>query len=366
MIVYLSVALFAALVTATSVYCLLKIAPKFWALREVRPRDVHTVPTLRIGGIPMFVAFLFSIALARFIPYFSDVFRTADPVLTSLVIAVSVITLLGFLDDLFELHWLIKLLGQIFSAAIVSVMSRGIFHSFTGGDLSWLLTVASIVLIVTTMNAINFIDGLDGLAAGVCLIGNGVFFVYIYFFTREISPSNYFNLVGLLAAILFGICAGFIPFNWRPAKLFMGDSGALLLGLVMSVAATTAVAQASAVTFVRRAHYVPAFIPILLPFAVLGLPILDLLFAIMRRLLSFKSPFNPDKKHLHHRMLHMGHSSVATVVIFYAWSGVVSVGMLLFLFTSTIFAVLFLLFGVLVCLIFTFLPVVRKRSWNRN
>jgi UDP-GlcNAc:undecaprenyl-phosphate GlcNAc-1-phosphate transferase len=233
---------------------------------------------------------------------------------------------------------------------------------------SWMSFTLTVFAIVVVMNAVNFIDGLDGLVAGVALIANGVFFAYSYMLSRDTGASSYFNLASFIAAVLIGVCLGFLPLNWRPAKLFMGDSGALMIGLLM---ACSAIAVTSSITPAMvgdndefgRSQLLGAFIPILLPIVIVLLPLLDFGLAVVRRMSKGKSPFSPDRKHLHHRMLDMGHSDLEAVVIFYAWTSIVSLSVLLmYIGTSEswpgdyLIGVAFGLLGAAACLVVTLLP----------
>ncbi|MGN6501403.1 MAG: MraY family glycosyltransferase, partial [Pseudolysinimonas sp.] len=234
--------------------------------------------------------------------------------------------------------------------------------------------VITVLLVVLVMNAINFIDGLDGLVAGVALIANSAFFVYCY--VIQYGPpeqSNYFNLAQLISAVLIGACLGFLPLNFHPAKLFMGDAGALLVGLLMaaSTVAVTSDIDPCRLTgecgvpddLVGASGLLPAYIPILLPFAVLIVPLLDFGLAILRRLRAGKSPFSADRKHLHHRLLDMGHTHLHAVLIFYAWTAVASLGCLLFLFLADWWwAVAFTVVGLVVCTILTLAPLSRRKA----
>ena len=162
------------------------------------------------------------------------------------------------------------------------------------------------------MNAVNFIDGLDGLVAGVCLIANGVFFAYSYMLVARLHGEQLLQPRPFIAAVLIGACLGFLPLNWSPAKLFMGDSGALMLGLLMACSAIAITGQLEPSVLdpedFGRSQLLGAFIPILLPVIVVLLPLLDFGLAVLRRMRAGKSPFSPDRKHLHHRMLDMGHT----------------------------------------------------------
>ena len=222
--------------------------------------------------------------------------------------------------------------------------------------------------IVVVMNAVNFIDGLDGLVAGVCLIANGVFFAYSYLLVRDTGASSYFNLASFIAAVLVGACIGFLPLNWNPAKMFMGDSGALMLGLLMATSAIAITGQLDPAIIgdndvFGRSQLLGAFIPILLPIVVVILPLLDFGLAVIRRMGAGKSPFSPDRKHLHHRMLDMGHSDRDAVLIFYAWTAVVSLAFLLMYIGTAqewpgdyLLGVVFGAVGVVACLVVTLLP----------
>jgi UDP-GlcNAc:undecaprenyl-phosphate GlcNAc-1-phosphate transferase len=220
------------------------------------------------------------------------------------------------------------------------------------------------------MNAVNFIDGLDGLVAGVAIIANGVFFAYTWFLQQQ-AQTEYYNLASLITAVLIGACAGFLPLNFRrseqhPAKLFMGDAGALLIGLLMAAAAISVTGQVDPGLIDRpdvfSAFFVGAFIPILLPFAVLVVPLLDFGLAVIRRVRAGKSPFSADRKHLHHRLLDMGHSHVHAVLIFYSWTFVVAVGCLLYMFVPAIWATLIIVVGLVVCTIVTLSPLSRRKA----
>jgi len=151
------------------------------------------------------------------------------------------------------------------------------------------------------------------------------FAVYTYLLTRDASPGDYSNLATLVTAVLVGVCLGFLPHNFFPARIFMGDSGAMLLGLVIAAAAIIVTGQVGLGDATRREAF-PAFLPILLPIAVLLLPLLDMTLAVVRRLRAGKSPFHPDRLHMHHRLLGLGHSHRRAVLIMYMWTAVFAFG----------------------------------------
>jgi UDP-GlcNAc:undecaprenyl-phosphate GlcNAc-1-phosphate transferase len=268
------------------------------------------------------------------------------------------VVVIGFIDDLIELDWLTKLAGQILAAGLVAWQGVQIVSIPIGGltlfspTLSLVLTVLAIVLV---MNAVNFIDGLDGLVAGVTLIASGVFFIYSFLLATGEADTPYFNYASLFTAILLGGMLGFVPLNWHPAKLFLGDSGSLLVGLIMATTAISVTGQIDPAT-VSASQLLPAFIPMLLPLAVLVVPLLDFLLAVLRRLRAGMSPFEADRQHLHHRLLDMGHTHLQAVLILYAWTAVLAVGTLLFLFVEWYYAVGIIAIGLLGSTVITLSP----------
>jgi UDP-GlcNAc:undecaprenyl-phosphate GlcNAc-1-phosphate transferase len=238
------------------------------------------------------------------------------------------VCLLGVADDVWGLDPLTKLAGQMLAAGVlawqgVQLVSLPVAGITVGsGGMFLLLTV---VAVVVTINAVNFVDGLDGLAAGVMAIGGAAFFVYTYLLTRSTSASDYSSLASLVVVALVGACVGFLPHNFNPARIFMGDSGAMLLGLLLA-SSTIAVTGQIDPAMVSDARIVPAFFPVLVPVAVLLLPLTDLLLAVVRRVGAGSSPFTADRMHLHHRLLDLGHTQVRAVLIMYLWASVIAFG----------------------------------------
>ncbi|MFG6443776.1 MraY family glycosyltransferase [Microbacterium sp. P07] len=371
---YLLVALFTAVVTFVLSIAVWRIGLKYKLYPAIRERDVHKNPTPRLGGIAMFLGVVAAFAVSSQHPFFSVFWVNPWPVL-ALLLATLLIVLVGAADDLWDLDWMIKLGAQFLAAGIIAWYGQLQILSLPIGGLSigssWVSFGLSIFAIVIVMNAVNFIDGLDGLVAGVCLIANGVFFAYTYMLVRDTGNTTYFNLASFIAAVLVGACLGFLPLNWGPAKLFMGDSGALMLGLLMASSAIAITGQLDPAVLdpeqLGRSQLLGAFIPILLPIVVVLLPLLDFGLAVIRRLRAGKSPFSPDRKHLHHRMLDMGHSDREAVLIFYAWTAVVSIAVLL-MYVGTqmswpgdyLAGVVFGAVGVAACLVITLIPSRRR------
>ncbi|MCX6494655.1 MAG: MraY family glycosyltransferase [Actinobacteria bacterium] len=348
-------------------WLILRLSRKYRLYPAIRERDVHTRPTPRLGGIAMFFGVMVALLIASAIPFFRVVFANPSAVL-AIAGAAFLIVLVGVADDIWDLDWTIKLAAQLLVAALVAWQGVQILSLPIGGltvgspYMSLTITILTIVLV---MNAVNFIDGLDGLVAGVSLIANGVFLIYSYLLARETSPSNYFNLASLLAAVLVGACAGFLPFNWHRARLFMGDAGSMLVGLLMATSAIAVTGQIDP-SSLARSELLPAFLPVVLPFAILLLPIADFTLAVLRRVSAGKSPFTADRKHLHHRLLDMGHSHLHAVLILYSWTATVSVGMLLFFVIKPYWiAAVILLAGLAACTVVTLLPLTRRQKLER-
>jgi len=360
-IFYLLTAGISAAVTFGLAVAILKLSHRYRLYPKIRERDMHSRPTPRLGGVAMFLGIVVALAIASQIPAFSLVFSEPNKVIGILAAAL-IIVVIGVVDDIWDLDWLTKLAGQILAAGMLPWIAG--IQVFTlpipGGvavlpaSVSLIITVLAIVLV---MNAVNFIDGLDGLVAGVAIIANGVFFLYSYALAVFAGNTEYFNLATLITVVLIGACIGFLPLNWHPARLFMGDAGALLVGLLMATAAITVTGQIDPETWNYGGELLPVFIPILLPFAVLVVPLLDFGLAVIRRLAAGKSPFAADRKHLHHRLIDMGHGHLQAVLIFYAWTTVFSVGCLVFVVVPWQQASLILLVGLLLCTGLTLLPL---------
>ena len=272
----------------------------------------------------MLGGFAAALQVADHLPALRTVIRTSNQA-QAVLVAGALICLLGVLDDRWELDALTKLAGQILAAGVAVLngvqllwipLPSAAGHPSAvalGPEYGVPLTVLFIVL---TINAVNFIDGLDGLAAGVVAIAALAFFAYSYQLSSQrglqvLSPPT------LITAILAGICLGFLPHN--PARIFMGDSGSMLVGLLLGASTITLTGSVDPLSM-RNLDLVPAFLPLILPFAVLAVPFVDLTLAVVRRARAGRSPFSPDKLHLHHRLLRIGHSHTKAVLIMYFWA----------------------------------------------
>lgn len=359
---YLLLMAVAGVVTYLATFLVRKLAVKYNIFpKAIRARDSHDKPTPRIGGVAMFLGFVVSLAIAAPIGWFDVVFNDPWPII-AIGVAALIIMIIGFLDDIYDLDWTIKLAGQFMAAGVlawngVQIVSLPIFGITVGSfGVSFVVTVFLAVLI---MNAVNFIDGLDGLVAGVVLIGTVVFFIYSYLLAQQVSPTNYFNLATMLSAIVIGMCVGFLPHNWHKAKIFMGDGGALLLGLLMTTSALTVTGQIDPASL-NRDDLVPAVLPLILPISILVLPLLDFALAVVRRFAAGKSPFAADRLHLHHRLQDFGHSHLGSVLVFYFWSASVSVSCLLLFLTDLSWVIFFAVSSISLSLLYTIWPALTK------
>jgi UDP-GlcNAc:undecaprenyl-phosphate GlcNAc-1-phosphate transferase len=362
---YLIIGLVSAVVSFVGSHVLLRLSHRFKIYPVIRDRDVHTTPTPRLGGVAIVIGLGVALIVAANLPVFAPVFVNILPII-GIGIGIVLMAVVGIIDDLIDLNWLVKLGAQLIAAGvlawsgvqIVSLPFSGIV--LLSPTMSLVLTVFAVVLV---MNAINFIDGLDGLVAGVTLIAGTVFFIYSYVLATGPGETSYFNLSTLLTAALCGALIGFLPVNWHPAKMFMGDSGALVIGLVLAASTISVTGQVDP-TRIDPGQLVPAFIPLALPLAVLVVPLVDFVLAVTRRILNGRSPFSADRKHLHHRLLDMGHTHFQAVLILYAWTIVVAVGALLFMFVDAIVATGIVGAGLIVTTILTIAPLGREKPIN--
>ncbi|MBM6699436.1 undecaprenyl/decaprenyl-phosphate alpha-N-acetylglucosaminyl 1-phosphate transferase [Bifidobacterium pullorum subsp. saeculare] len=358
--IYLLIAAIAGGATYLVTPIIRHLAIEIGAVGEVRKRDVHTVPTPRMGGLGMLVGFTVAILFASHIPFVQGLFQGSQQVWVILAGAV-MICLLGMADDLWDLDWMLKLAGQLLISVFVAwgglqIISLPLGSLVTASpSLSMAITA---ILIVASINAVNFVDGLDGLASGIVAIGGIAFAIYSYILARS-SPS-YASMATLIDVALVGICVGFLMHNWHPAKLFMGDSGSMLLGYLITCASIVMTGHIDPAS-VHTSLYLPAFMPILLPLLVLFLPVLDMCMAIVRRLAHGQSPMHPDRMHLHHRMLKIGHTVRGAVSILWAWAALIAFGSLFILFFKAWHVALGMTAAAAVLTVATLYPYLRHR-----
>jgi UDP-GlcNAc:undecaprenyl-phosphate/decaprenyl-phosphate GlcNAc-1-phosphate transferase len=367
---YLTVFLVAAVVTYLLGVVAREVALRTGAVARVRDRDVHAVPIPYFGGVAMLGGLGAAYLVAHRLPFLSlsdsVVFHDSSVVLGG----GAMICVLGIFDDLFELDALTKLGGQVLAAGFL-VVNQVQYYSFQlpgRGQFSLDPTQAallSVVVVVATVNAVNFVDGLDGLAAGVVGIGAVAFFAFAY----KLADANDETLAisaALLCAALGGACLGFLPHNFFPARIFMGDSGSMLIGLVLSGSALTLTGQFASVDMSEgaagsQASLLPTLLPIVLPISILIVPFVDLVLAVIRRTRAGRSPFSPDKQHLHHRLLEIGHSHRRAVLIMWLWAGLIAFGgVLASLYASRLTVVLLAVWVVLTVVLTFVVPHVQR------
>jgi UDP-GlcNAc:undecaprenyl-phosphate GlcNAc-1-phosphate transferase len=299
-----------------------KQALRFGAIASVRDRDIHSVPTARWGGVAMWIAMSLTFLIVNHLPLVGKSFGQEA---LGIFLASTAIVLLGMADDRFQLDALTKLAGQVFVAGILLVYGIQILWLPINGVISLPPSIGqllTVLIVLVVINAVNFIDGMDGLAAGIVAISGIAFFAFAYLLAVDYGFSRA-GVPSLTTAVLVGICLGFLPHNLNPAKIFMGDSGSMFLGLLLSAAAITLTGQVDP-NAISAESLGPTLLPLLLPFAVLAIPFLDLLLAVGRRVKAGRSPFAPDNEHLHHRLLSAGNSTNKTALILYLWTATIA------------------------------------------
>jgi UDP-GlcNAc:undecaprenyl-phosphate GlcNAc-1-phosphate transferase len=339
------VALIAALGTYLVMFPVRRFATRVGFVAEPDERHIHTRVTPYGGGVAMFLAFLVAMLVASQLQQFQGLFRGSSEPL-GLVLGAAVIFIVGTIDDLRDMSAPAKMAGEVLAAMVFVFLGVTMFQfkiPFFGflvlsPSLTPLLTAAWVVVIT---NAVNLIDGLDGLAAGIVAIAAGALAIYgLRLIYLGVLPSD--NLGPLIAVITFGVCIGFLPHNFHPARVFMGDAGALFIGLLM--AAATMVIGGRTPEVSGQAFFF--FAPLLIPVFILGVPLADAAFAFVRRTARGTGFHTPDKDHVHHRLLRLGHGPRRTVLILWAWTAVLSGIVLYPLFGSRANA--FIPFGVIV------------------
>jgi UDP-GlcNAc:undecaprenyl-phosphate/decaprenyl-phosphate GlcNAc-1-phosphate transferase len=343
------------------------------AMHAARSRDVHVQPTPLLGGLAMYAGLAAGLLVANQLSYLREAFPSRQTV-PGLLLAGGLLVITGIIDDRWGMGAISKLAAQVAAGAILV---------WSGIELSWvpeprggvfvlppqLGLVLTILVVVVTINAVNFIDGLDGLAAGVVAIAACSFLVYSYTLARVVGIHSQ-SVPTLVAALLAGMCFGFLPHNFYPARIFMGDTGAMLIGLLLAYVPLSSTALLDPNVLLHYSHTVnrfPAVLPLLLPVAILIIPYADLLLAVVRRTRAGMSPFAADKKHLHHRLLSVGHSHRQSVLIMYLWAA---------LFTASVTSLslvrtdLIVLVGVTLVAVLALLPVtmprLRPTHWRQS
>ncbi|HEY2239270.1 MAG TPA: undecaprenyl/decaprenyl-phosphate alpha-N-acetylglucosaminyl 1-phosphate transferase [Streptosporangiaceae bacterium] len=342
-------------------------------LHAARARDVHVQPTPLIGGLAMYGGLAAGLLVANQLSYLRGAFQSPRAV-PGLLLAAGLLVAVGIVDDRWGMGAISKLAAQVAAGGIL-VWSQVVLSWVPepGGGVfvlpPQLGLVLTILIVVVTINAVNFIDGLDGLAAGVVAIAASASLVYSYVLARVVGIHSQ-SVPTLIAALLAGICLGFLPHNFNPARIFMGDTGSMLIGLLLAYVPLSSTATLDPNVLIHynvaAVNRFPTILPLLTPIAILIIPYADLLMAVVRRTRAGMSPFDADKKHLHHRLLSVGHSHRQSVLIMYLWAALFTgvVTSLSLIRTSLIVLVGFTLVAVLALLPVT-MPRLRPTHWGQ-
>lgn len=372
---FLTVGLVSFLIAFFTTPLVIRLSKRLGAIDRPNDRKVHANPTPTLGGLAMFLAIMGGGAIASRLPFFEGVFTQTSQMLGILGGGV-VIFALGAVDDLRDLPAPVKLAGQVFASGILFLagvkmqfvlLPNGDVFSISD-DVSVLVTVGWLVAMV---NAVNLIDGLDGLAAGLVAIAASAFFVYTYQLglTAGESLQAFAAPPALLAIALVGATLGFLRYNFHPAKIFMGDSGSMLLGLVLGGATVAGITNTSIISSsfeeASTSQVFLAYSPLLIPLLVLALPFADAILAIVRRARRRTSVFHADKEHLHHRLMDLGHGHRQAVLVMYIWAALAAGAGLAFTFfdrNDVIFALPVLVAAIV---LYTLFPLLTKLIQDR-
>lgn len=337
---YLVVGAIAAITTFLTTPLVGWLARRMGWVVEPDDRRIHKVATPDVGGIAMFIGFVVAFVSARLMDTFDPLFAGfSEP--RGVLFAATVIFVVGFIDDIHEISAPAKVLGTVLAGVVLVVYGVTMFsfrvpfldvYQLTDGDWVPLITVVWLLGMTT---AINLIDGLDGLAAGIVAIGAGAFFLYSERLADIPGMITQPNIGSFVAILAVGICVGFLPHNFNPARIFMGDGGALLLGLLMAVSTSVVGGRADPYEPGPGGQTYFFLAPLVIPLLILGVPVLDTLFAIVRRAGRRQGVASADKGHLHHRLMEMGHGQRRSVLILWTWTALLSAFVLYPVFTGS-------------------------------
>ena len=323
---YLAVFAVAAVVTFVTTPLVRRFVIRAGAIYKPNDRTVHKVPLPTMGGIAMYVGLVAALIASQLLPFF----RQLNLVNNSAAVLVTCTLMLGLgvIDDARGLQPLTKLVAQIFVAGVLVLLGVVLSYFWLPGFGLFILSgdlpvIITIVWVVAVANAVNLADGLDGLAAGMVAIAAGVFFVYS---VLSPGPLGIISQPALLAAITCGVCVGFLPWNFHPAKIFMGDAGSMLLGMLLAI--TTIEGVHRTITAPSSGDFAAVAGTIGVPILVLLIPFLDVTYAIIRRTRRGQGIGYADKEHLHHHLMDIGHGHSEAVLLMYLWSLLLSAGAL--------------------------------------
>ncbi|WNG86148.1 MraY family glycosyltransferase [Mycobacterium sp. ITM-2016-00317] len=361
------VGLTAAIITYLATGWVRVLATRWGAVAYPRERDVHLQPIPRMGGLAMYIGVVAAVLLASQLPALTRGFVYSSGI-PAVVVAGGLIMVVGLIDDRWGLDALTKFAGQITAASVLVTMgvAWSVLYIPIGGVGTIVLDqVASILLTlaftVALVNAMNFVDGLDGLAAGLGLITASAICMFSVGLLRDHGGDVLFYPPAVISVVLAGACLGFLPHNFHKARIFMGDSGSMLIGLMLAAASTTAAGPISQTAYGARDVFA-LLSPFLLVVAVVLVPALDMLLAIIRRTRKGLSPFSPDKMHLHHRLLEIGHSHRRVVLLIYLWVGIAALGAASTIFFDPRHTGAVMAGAVVIAIVVTLIPLLGRRN----
>ncbi|MFR9833039.1 MraY family glycosyltransferase [Corynebacterium striatum] len=364
------------LVAATFTYLATGLVRSFLVrtgrVAEIRLRDSHSQPTPQMGGVAMFTGFAAAVFIAGQLPALTRGFMPVTPEMNAVLWAALAIVLVGVIDDLVELSAVVKLVGQLLAAGIMSGLGLTWTLLFIPlGDGTTVLldqiqgTLLTTFFTVLLINAMNFVDGLDGLAVGLGLIAGAAILVFSLTVLHDQGGAVSAYPPAIIAAALVGICAGFLPHNFEPSRIFMGDSGSMLIGLLLAAASTSASGKIN-MSLYGTVDMVALASPFIVVAAAVFFPVLDLVWAVIRRLSQGRSPFSADKAHIHHRLLSLGHTHRRTVLVLYLWVSAVAFGAVSFSIVPPVLATTITVLALLFAFGVTLIPLRQGKLGRAN
>nr|WP_275432256.1 MraY family glycosyltransferase [Corynebacterium striatum] len=364
------------LVAATFTYLATGLVRSFLVrtgrVAEIRLRDSHSQPTPQMGGVAMFTGFAAAVFISGQFPALTRGFMPVTPEMNAVLWAALAVVLVGVIDDLVELSAVVKLVGQLLAAGIMSGLGLTWTLLFIPlGDGTTVLldqiqgTLLTTFFTVLLINAMNFVDGLDGLAAGLGLIAGAAILVFSLTVLHDQGGAVSAYPPAIIAAALVGICAGFLPHNFEPSRIFMGDSGSMLIGLLLAAASTSASGKIN-MSLYGTVDMVALASPFIVVAAAVFIPVLDLVWAVIRRLSQGRSPFSADKAHIHHRLLSLGHTHRRTVLVLYLWVSAVAFGAVSFSIVPPVLATTITVLALLFAFGVTLIPLRQGKLGRAN
>src|SRR6478609_3813605 len=361
---------FAVFAVAFGTTCVLtpllrRVALRYRIVAIPNERRVHTVPIPYLGGVAMLLGFLGALGMAWQLDAFKLMFEGSSIPL-GIALGAIILCVVGTVDDIREVSAPAKTAGMVLGGSVMYLFGVSLLYfrvPFAGSLLVLgpdLAPLISVLWVMGMVNAVNLIDGLDGLAAGIVAIAAAAFFLYGHRLALpSIAVIGPDNPSPLIAVIVAGLCLGFLPYNFNPARIFMGDGGALMLGGLMG-AATILVGGQSNEQFSGQVFFF--FAPLFIPFFVMGVPIIDAVFAIVRRATKRVGLAEADKDHLHHRLMRLGHGQRRSVVILWLWSALLSAFVLYPVYTRKGDAIVPILMLALALILLTFFHPGTRRA----